>query len=79
GANGEPCPSVTGYGYGLGITRNCEDRARVSHGGALPGFGSNYIFYPEYGVGVMAFGNLTYTGPMPLKEIEALLFDSLGL
>jgi hypothetical protein len=27
----------------------------------------------------MAFGNLTYTGPLPYKEIEKLLFDSVGL
>lgn len=78
-SQGEPCPSVTGYGYGLGVNLNCEGRMRVSHGGALPGFGSNYVFYPEYGVGVMAFGNLTYTGPLPLKEVEALLFDTIGL
>lgn len=78
-SNGDPCATVSGYGYGLGITRDCKGRIRVSHGGALPGFGSNYVFYPEYGVGVMAFGNLTYTGPLPYKEIEKLLFDSVGL
>ncbi len=78
-SNGDPCATMSGYGYGLGITRDCEGRIRVSHGGALPGFGSNYIFYPEYGVGIMAFGNLTYTGPLPFKEIKKLLFDSVGL
>ena len=77
--NGDPCPTMSGYGYGLGITRDCEGRIRVSHGGALPGFGSSYVFFPKYGVGVMAFGNLTYTGPLPFKEIEKLLFDSVGL
>jgi hypothetical protein len=51
----------------------------VRHGGALPGFGSNYVFYPDYGVGIMAFGNLTYTAPWPLKKIEKLLFDTLEL
>ncbi len=78
-SNGDPCATISGYGYGLGITRDCKGRVRVSHGGALPGFGSSYIFFPEYGVGVMAFGNLTYTGPLPYKEIEKLLFDSIGL
>ncbi len=78
-AEGNPCPVQAGYGYGLGITRNCSGRTRVSHGGALPGFGSNYIFYPDYGVGVMAFGNLTYTGPLPFSEVESLLFDTIGL
>ena len=27
----------------------------------------------------MAFATLTYTGPLPLKEIEAQLFDTIGL
>lgn len=76
---GEPCPLMTGYGYGLGITTNCEGTRWVSHGGALPGFASNYYFYPELGVGVMAFGNLTYTSPLPLQKAEAILFDSIGL
>jgi len=75
----DPCAVMQGYGYGLGISRNCTGRTRVSHGGALPGYGSNYAFFPEYGVGIMAFGNLTYTSPWPSNEIEKLLFDSLGI
>jgi len=77
--DGEPCPSISGYGYGLRISEDCNDIKQVGHGGALPGFGSNYQFYPEYGVGVMAFGNLTYTRPYPLSAITKLLFDSLNL
>lgn len=78
-AQGTPCPLMNGYGYGLGVSRDCAERTRVAHGGALPGFGSNYVFYPEYGVGVMAFGNLTYTGPLPRNAVEDLLFDTIGL
>lgn len=73
---GEKCPVMSGYGFGLGIYQNCEGLKWVSHGGALPGFGSNYVFYPEYGVGLMAFCNLTYTTPWPLKKIEQLLFET---
>lgn len=76
---GEPCPAMGGYGYGLRIVKNCKGDVSVSHGGALPGFGSNYAFYPEYGVGIMAFCNLTYTSPWPLREVEKLLFDKLDL
>jgi CubicO group peptidase (beta-lactamase class C family) len=76
---GNPCAAISGYGYGLGITEDCQRVRRVSHGGALPGFGSNYVFFPEYGVGIMAFCNLTYTSPYPIREIGKLLFDSLGL
>jgi len=74
--NGEKCATISGYGYGLSISKDCKWVKRVGHGGALPGFGSNYTFYPDYGVGIMAFGNLTYTGPLPSDEIEKLLFET---
>ena len=73
--NGDPCAIMNGYGYGLGIRQDCNGVVRVSHGGALPGFGSNYVFFPEYGVGLMAFGNLTYTTPWPYNKIAKLLFE----
>ena len=76
---GDPCPVMSGYGYGLGISEDCQGIKRVSHGGALPGFGSNYSFFPDYGVGIMAFGNLTYTSPWPTGEVISLLLDSANL
>ena len=51
-----------GYGFGLGITQTCAFDHIVAHSGGLPGFGSIMRWLPEYGVGVIAFGNLTYTG-----------------
>lgn len=51
-----------GYGYGLGISQSCAFRHIVAHGGGLPGFGSLMRWLPDYGVGIIAFGNLTYTG-----------------
>lgn len=77
--NGDPCASVSSYGYGLGILENCKGLKSVSHGGALPGFGSNYVFFPEYGFGLMAFCNLTYTSPWPLNDILKLLFETADL
>jgi hypothetical protein len=77
--NGETCASIGGYGFGLGSVTSCNDIKRVGHGGALPGFGSDYRFYPEYGVGIMAFCNLTYTGAYPRIDIEKLLFNTLDL
>lgn len=50
-----------GYGYGLRISQTCEFPTVVSHGGGLPGFGTQMRWLPEYGVGLIAFGNLTYT------------------
>jgi CubicO group peptidase (beta-lactamase class C family) len=51
-----------GYGFGLRITQTCSFAHIVAHGGGLPGFGSVMQWLPEYGVGIIAFGNLTYTG-----------------
>jgi CubicO group peptidase (beta-lactamase class C family) len=76
---GDTCAVISGYGYGLGIAEYCNGLKRVSHGGALPGFGSNYVFFPEYGVGIMAFCNLTYTSPWPFSKIGELLFETQKL
>ena len=54
--------NVGGYGYGLRISQNCSFRTIVSHGGGLPGFGSVMTWLPDYGIGIVSFGNLTYTG-----------------
>lgn len=75
--NDEDCPVISGYGYGLGISKNCKGTLRVSHGGALPGFGSNYVFYPELGIGLMAFCNLTYTSPWPYEKLIKLIFEEV--
>lgn len=77
--NGNSCPSQSGYGYGLGIYKNCNGLFEVAHGGALPGYGSHYAFYPEYGVGIMAFGNLTYTRPYDKDLMLKVLIEEAGI
>lgn len=54
--------TAAGYGYGLRISQTCELGHVVAHSGGLPGFGSQMRWLPEYGVGLVAFGNRTYTG-----------------
>ncbi|MBC7897048.1 MAG: beta-lactamase family protein [Cytophagaceae bacterium] len=61
-ANGMPQLNAGGYGYGLGIRQTCLFRVSVSHTGGLPGFGSLMRWLPDQGVGIVALGNLTYTG-----------------
>ena len=51
-----------GYGYGLRVSQSCAFEHVVAHSGGLPGFGSLMQWLPEYGVGIIAFGNVTYTG-----------------
>ena len=50
-----------GYGYGLRVAQTCEYGHVVAHSGGLPGFGSQMRWLPEYGVGLVAMGSLTYT------------------
>ncbi|MEZ6013856.1 MAG: serine hydrolase domain-containing protein [Planctomycetota bacterium] len=57
---GGPCPALVGYGFGLGVRTDCNGLRRVSHTGGLPGFGSNIQFFPDQGIGVISFANLTY-------------------
>ena len=69
-----------GYGFGLRVGADCRFGHIVGHSGGLPGFGSRMQWLPEYGIGIIAFGNRTYTGWGPpvaaalatLKERAAL-------
>jgi CubicO group peptidase (beta-lactamase class C family) len=58
--------NVGGYGYGLRIGESCAFGHIVAHSGGLPGYGSLMQWLPEYGVGIIAFGNVTYTGWGPV-------------
>jgi CubicO group peptidase (beta-lactamase class C family) len=54
--------TASSYGYGLSNTQTCQFRSVIAHGGGLPGYGSLMRWLPDYGVGIIAFGSLTYTG-----------------
>ena len=77
-SDGTVCVAMGGYGYGLGWRKDCKGVERVSHSGGLPGFGSEYRFYPEYGVGIIAFANLTYAsaGAANTRAMDTLLLIS---
>lgn len=66
--------SAGGYAYGLGVRQTCRFKISVAHSGGLPGFGSQMRWLPEYGVGFVALGNLTYTswGGVGDQVFEAL-------
>ena len=72
--NGESCPIAVGYGYGLGWRKDCNGLVRISHSGGLPGFGSEWRMYPEYGIGIVSFSNHTYGAP---GAPNALALDTL--
>jgi CubicO group peptidase (beta-lactamase class C family) len=75
---GRVCGIVSAYAYGLGWMRDCEGREYVSHSGGLPGFGSNWRFLPEYGIGVVCFANRTYapTTPINLQVLDTLIVQA---
>jgi CubicO group peptidase (beta-lactamase class C family) len=77
---GTNCPMMTGYGYGLGWSKDCHGRVAVGHSGGLPGFGSNWRILPEYGIGVVALANRTYAnaGEANTKVLH-LLLNTCGL
>jgi hypothetical protein len=66
--------SAGGYAFGLVVTQTCRFAHSVSHGGGLPGFGSQMRWLPEHGVGVVALANRTYAGPgrVVAEALEAL-------
>jgi hypothetical protein len=69
-----------GYAYGLRVSQNCLFNHIVAHSGGLPGFGSQMRWLPEYGVGIIALGNLTYTSwGAPLDAAFEVLAKSGGL
>jgi CubicO group peptidase (beta-lactamase class C family) len=71
-----PNPRVGFYGYGLTWSRDSQDVVTVGHSGGLPGYGSQYRFAPDHGIGVIAFTNLRY-GPVynPTSKVLALLIE----
>lgn len=68
--------TASAYGYGLRISRDCRFDHVVGHGGGLPGYGSYMQWLPDYGVGVITFANLTYSG---LRNINDEAFNYLSL
>jgi len=75
GAAGALQLNAGGYAFGLRVSQTCNFNYIVSHTGGLPGFGSIMQWLPEYGAGVIAFGNVTYTA---WGRVVANVFDALA-
>ncbi len=74
-AKGKDCDIIDSYGYGLHQYLNCEGLKIITHSGGLPGFGSQWRILPDYGIGIVVFGNLTYAsmGAPLTAAIDSLL------
>lgn len=74
-ATGRSYPFVSAYCYGLRWRKYADGTTAVGHTGGLPGFGSEWTIYPEYGIGVICFANLTYanTGNVNVQVADTLI------
>jgi CubicO group peptidase (beta-lactamase class C family) len=69
-----PWLPMAGYGFGLIAGESARDGRVVCHSGGLPGFGSHVQWLPDYGLGVFAFANLTYS---PMRIVVGQAIDAL--
>lgn len=69
--DGHSGAQVSAYGYGLRWIQDDQGRVYVGHSGGLPGFGSNWMIMPEYGIGVVILTNATYP-PTHLANLAVL-------
>ncbi len=69
-----PWLAMAGYGFGLIAGETARDGRVVCHSGGLPGFGSHVQWLPDYGLGVFAFANLTYS---PMRVVVGEAIDAL--
>ena len=77
---GEPNPIANGYGFGLSVSLDSQGVRFVRHSGGLPGFGSEYRFFPDYGFGLFCFANVTYAGTGAINaKVAALLLEKAKL
>lgn len=74
-ATGRSYPFASAYCYGLRWRKYIDGMTAVGHTGGLPGFGSEWTIYPEYGIGVICFANLTYAnaGNVNLQVADTLI------
>lgn len=72
--SGKKLATTSSYSYGLNWMHDAEGKTSIGHSGGLPGFGSNWRFMPEYGLGVIFFANHTYA---PTSKINLIVLDTL--
>ena len=72
--SGRVIAATNSYTYGLNWMHDALGRNSVGHSGGLPGFGSNWRFLPEYGIGVILFANVTYA---PTSTINFAVLDTI--
>jgi CubicO group peptidase (beta-lactamase class C family) len=72
--NGKKMATTGAYTYGLRWMIDADRKKNIGHSGGLPGYGSNWQFLPDYGIGVMLFANVTYA---PTTAMNTAVLDTL--
>jgi CubicO group peptidase (beta-lactamase class C family) len=66
--------TTSSYTFGLNWMKDQYGKTSLGHSGGLPGFGSNWRFMPEYGIGVIYFANVTYA---PTSGLNVAILDTI--
>jgi CubicO group peptidase (beta-lactamase class C family) len=72
--NGKKMATTSSYTFGLNWMKDQWGKISLGHSGGLPGFGSNWRFMPEYGIGVIYFANVTYA---PTSGLNVAILDTI--
>jgi CubicO group peptidase (beta-lactamase class C family) len=80
GLEGDPaCRVAMAYGMGMTASQDCDLGFTLTHSGGYPGYGSNVLLLPEFGIGLFVFANRTYAGPGLTNRLAALELHRAGL
>lgn len=73
------CRQASTYGMGWWVAIDCDLGTTLSHSGGYPGYGSHVLLLPDYGVGIFAFANRTYSGPRAPVWDAAIALQKAGV
>jgi hypothetical protein len=72
--SGRKIATTNSYTFGLNWMTDALGRTSIGHSGGLPGYGSNWRFMPDYGLGIIFFANRTYA---PASTINIAILDTI--
>ena len=74
----EACRRAATYGMGMWVAVDCDLGLYLAHAGGYPGYGSFLLLLPNHGVGIFAFANRTYGGPVRPVYDTAIALKKAG-
>ena len=63
---------------GLRVVQDCDAGFTLAHGGGYPGYGSYVLLLPDHDIGIFAFANRTYAGPVGMVWDIAMELQKSG-